>query len=100
MAEEICPKCGLPKSLCICGEIEKESEIKISALKKRYGKMVTIVHGINKKELNSLSKKLKQKLACGGTVKNDTIVLQGDHRNKLKDILVSFGYKKDAIIMS
>jgi translation initiation factor 1 len=49
--QEICPKCGLPKDLCICDILEKEAQqqkIKIFTETRKFGKIVTIVEGINK----------------------------------------------------
>lgn len=100
MAQEICSKCGLPKSLCVCGAIEREAQkIKIFVEKRRFGKLTTIVEGItdNAKDLAS---QLKSKLACGGTFKEGHIELQGDHRGKLKDVLVKLGYSEDQIEVS
>ncbi|RLJ04723.1 MAG: stress response translation initiation inhibitor YciH, partial [Candidatus Aenigmatarchaeota archaeon] len=37
------------------------------------------------------------KLACGGTIKNNELWLQGEHKEKLKDLLVEEGFKKDQI---
>ena len=43
----ICNLCGLPEELCICQEIAKEQQKAIiSTVRRRYGKMVTIVEGI------------------------------------------------------
>jgi len=97
---EVCPKCGLPKELCACEAIEREAQkIKIFVEKRKFGKPITIVEGItdNAKDLTS---QLKSKLACGGTFKNNHIELQGDHRSKLKDILVKLGYEEDQIELS
>ncbi len=47
--------------------------------------------------MNDLAKKLKGELACGGTVKDGRIELQGDHRNRVKDILIKSGYSEDLI---
>jgi len=41
--------------------------------------------------LHKLAKKLKAACASGGTVKNNVIILQGDHRQKVKEILLSIG---------
>ena len=44
----ICNLCGLPDELCICQEIAKEQQKAIiSVVRRRYGKMVTIVEGID-----------------------------------------------------
>ncbi|MBI5061711.1 MAG: stress response translation initiation inhibitor YciH [Candidatus Aenigmarchaeota archaeon] len=96
----ICQKCGLPKELCVCETIAKEKQkIKVSAVQKRYGKIVTTIHGIDPSSIDvrELSKKLKSRLACGGTVKNEEITLQGDHRQRVKEILVKEGFPKDII---
>lgn len=97
---DICPKCGLPKELCICETIAKEGQrIKVKTEKRRYGKLMTIVEGISHKEINikDVSKKLKSKFACGGTVKEDTIELQGDHKHKVKEELIKLGFAEDTI---
>ncbi len=96
---EVCQNCGLPKELCVCETIAKESEkIRISGIKKRYGKITTIVDGISKDvDIKNVLKELKMRLACGGTLKDGIIELQGDHRNKVKPILVNLGFKEDQI---
>ncbi|MCX7759494.1 MAG: stress response translation initiation inhibitor YciH, partial [bacterium] len=40
---------------------------------------------------------LKTALACGGTAKNGAIILQGDHRDSIKDKLISLGFKESSI---
>ena len=96
----ICSKCGLPKELCVCEAIAKEKQkIKVLSVKKRYGKMVTVIQGVdpNSVDIRDLMKKLKSKLACGGTYKQDEIELQGDHRSRVKDILIKEGFSSDII---
>ncbi len=98
----ICPKCGLPKELCICETMAKEEErIKISLIKKRYGKTVTVIEGISKDvDIKKILKELKTKLACGGTYKNKSVELQGNHRGKLKELLVRLGFPNNKIEIS
>ncbi len=100
---ETCPKCGLPKDLCVCEEIAKETQkIKVYVDKRKFNKYVTIIEGIDLKtiDVNKLVKKLKSTLACGGTVKNNRIELQGDHRDKVKKLLVEAGFPEDMIEIS
>lgn len=94
---DICPKCGLPLQACVCNEISKgEQRIKISLVKRKFGKMITIVEGIEG-NIKEIARQLKEELACGGTVKNNTIELQGEHRKKAKDTLIKLGFKEESI---
>ncbi len=97
---EICPKCGLPKDLCVCESIAKEEQkIQIFLIKKKFGKISTVISGISDKSINmkELVKHLKTKLACGGTVKDGNIELQGTHLEKAKRYLVEFGFPEGLI---
>ena len=97
---ETCPKCGLPKELCVCEAIAKESQIiKVYGIKKKFGKKYTVIEGIDSKEINlkDLTKKLKTKFACGGTAKEGKIELQGDHKQKVKENLVKMGFSQETI---
>jgi len=99
---EICPNCGLPKDICACETIAKEEEkIRVSSIKKRFGKTVTTIEGISKEvDTRSVLRELKTKLACGGTMKDGVIELQGDHRKKIKEILVKIGFPGEKIEVS
>jgi len=98
---EICSTCGLPEDLCVCETIAKEDQaIRVKKEKKRYGKIITVIEGIDKAKIDikDVSKKLKSKFACGGTVKDSIIELQGDHNiAKVKEELVKLGFNRDAI---
>jgi translation initiation factor 1 len=97
---EICPTCGLPKDLCACGEIEKEQQrIRIRLETRKFGKPTTIVDGIDEKNTNlaGIAQKLKGFCACGGTAKNGQIMLQGDHRERVRQFLVKLGYPDENI---
>ena len=97
---EICPKCGLNKEICVCETIAKEEQrIRITTMKRRFGKVTTLVEGIDQKDINlkDLTKKLKSKLACGGTVKGSTIELQGNHINRVKQELIKLGFAEETI---
>ena len=97
---EICPTCGLPKDICACTEIGKEQQrIKIRRESRKWGKPATVVEGINDKDqnLSQLAQKLKNFCACGGTAKNSQIILQGDHRDRVKTFLVQLGFSEQNI---
>lgn len=97
----ICPKCGLPQQACICEEIAKEEQrITVNVEKRRFGKLATVISGLGKEvNIKDLAKKLKGKLACGGTYKAEegTIELQGDHSKKIKEELIKLGFKEEQI---
>jgi translation initiation factor 1 len=94
----ICPKCGLPKEICVCEEIAREQQnITIILDRRRYGKMMTVIDGLNPHDLDmdSLISNLKSKCACGGTIKDGKIELQGDHRTKVREALEKMGFLVD-----
>lgn len=96
---DICPKCGLPLQACVCKEIAKtEQKIKVITDKRRYGKIITLVIGLsNDVDMKDIARNLKSELACGGTIKNNQIELQGEHRKKVKPILIRLGFPENAI---
>jgi translation initiation factor 1 len=91
----ICPICGLPEELCMCEEIAREQQqIKIYSMKRRYGKIVTIIEGIDSSDidLDELARTLKTRCAAGGTVKDGKIELQGAHKKKVEKVLNEMGF--------
>jgi len=96
---DICPKCGLPKQACVCEEIAKtEQRIQVTTAKRKFGKIITIVTGLGKDiDVKHIAKELKSKLACGGTIKNNAIELQGDHARKVKPFLMELGFPENSI---
>jgi len=98
---EICPICGLPKDICVCGEISREQQrIKVRLETRKFGRAVTIIEGIDDKDtdLGRLAQKMKAYCACGGTAKNGQIILQGDHREKMQMFLTQqLGYPQENI---
>jgi len=97
---EICSKCGLPMDICVCEEISKEQQrIRVRLETRKWGKAVTIIDGINNKDadLGRLAQKLKTHCACGGTAKNNEVLLQGDHREKVRSYLIRLGYPEENV---
>lgn len=96
---EICPKCSLPKELCVCDVLDRETsrKIKVYKEKKKFDKYMTIVEGLTGEELIKTTKDLKHILACGGTSKNGVIELQGDHKDAVRKALVQLGFPESSI---
>jgi translation initiation factor 1 len=76
---------------------KEKQALRISLDKRnRGGKQVTLITGFIGKEedLQTLGKFLKTKCGVGGSAKGNEIIIQGDLRNKIKDILIDAGYIK------
>lgn len=95
-----CPECRSPVSKCGCrkrGRSEPYGDgiVRVGRQTKgRKGKGVTVVTGIplGDAELRRLAGELKRKCGSGGTVRGDTIEIQGEHRNTLVEELTRRGY--------
>jgi translation initiation factor 1 len=62
------------------------------------GKRVTTIKGFtNVDQIETTAHQLKKSIGTGGTAKNGVIVLQGDHRTKVTEFLISKGFQKDSI---
>lgn len=73
-----------------------QQDLRIQATRSgRKGKTVTIISGFqhNPASLTKLLKKLKSQCGSGGTVKANTLEIQGDHKQKLLEALTKLGYK-------
>ena len=74
----------------------ERQDLRIQATRSgRKGKTVTIISGFqhNPDTLGKLLKKLKSQCGSGGTVKDNSLEIQGDHKQKLLEIVTKLGYK-------
>lgn len=76
-------------------ELYVQKEPMICKFEKRKGKATTIIEGYEgtDEDFKILSKEIKTKLSVGGTFKDDSIIIQGDYRDKIMTILKEKGFK-------
>jgi translation initiation factor 1 len=99
---KVCPGCGWPVRDCKCSTKNGADQVlpprivaKLRVEKKgRSGKTVTVVYDLprNTPFLNDLSRELKRSCGTGGAVVDDTVELQGDLRDRVRDLLVQKGF--------
>lgn len=80
-------------------ELDREkAKIVISKEFRKFKKPTTVIKGLeNLIDAASITRELKIKLGTGGTYKNRLVILQGDHRDAAKDMLISKGINEDLI---
>ena len=95
----MCPLCGMPQAQCVCKTLAAapagDGVVRVGReTKGRKGKGVTVISGVPLAgdELKKLSVQLKNKCGCGGTVKDGVIEIQGDNRDKVIELLKTFGW--------
>jgi translation initiation factor 1 len=97
----VCPGCGWPADNCQCSTRAKDETIpsrivaKVRVEKKgRGGKTVTVVDGLprNAAFLKELSQELKRACGTGGAVSEGAVELQGDLRDRIREVLVKKGF--------
>lgn len=94
--------CSMPRELCVCGSlIQDELQISIFNDRRKWGKVVTVMafDGNSNVDLQDFLKKAKRKVASGGTVRGNEVELMGDHRFRLKKLLMDEGVPEENIII-
>jgi translation initiation factor 1 len=83
----------------IIRELDREkTNIVISKEIKKFNKPTTVVRGLEeRKDVQLITRELKTKLGTGGTYKAGRIILQGDHRESVKNFLIAKGFKEESI---
>ncbi len=77
---------------------KKKTPLRIEKEKRR-GKLATIISGFDQREdIKTLAKLLKLKCGAGGSFRDEEILIQGDVREKAKEILQKEGYKSIKLI--
>lgn len=100
-----CERCGRPLSECCCprdagGRVlpPSEQQARVRRERRSGGKTVTIVSGLDSaaSDLPQLLKKLRTACAAGGTVGDGCVEIQGDHRDRIVELLRQMGYPAKA----
>ncbi len=97
----ICPECRRPVAECRCkqktaGAPAGDGNVRVGRQTKgRKGKGVTVVSGLPLAgpELDKLARELKKRCGSGGTVRDGTIEIQGEHRDALVEELTRRGFR-------
>lgn len=106
-----CNQCGKPTAECTCrkkkkssakpsvkqlaANFERDGIVRIQReVKGRKGKCVSAIHGLpTNADFKQIAKQLKATCGTGGSVKDGIIIMQGDHREKLKVELEKQGFR-------
>jgi len=98
-----CDRCEKLESDCDCPPPEPEAippekqTAKIQVEKRKKGKVVTVIRGLNEghpgNHLTDLLTRLKNACGAGGTIQESAIEIQGNHLERLKKLLKEIGYK-------
>lgn len=98
-----CERCGELEQDCECPDPEPErappesQTARVRLERRKKGKQVTIVDGLAEghpgRHLGDLLTRLKNACGAGGTIQGGVIEVQGDHRERIVDLLKKEGYK-------
>lgn len=96
-----CERCGALQSACQCPPQLKsllppeKQTAKVAVEKRKKGKLVTVVRGLSPTEsdLTALLTKLQTSCGAGGSVQADCVEVQGDHAERVRELLRTVGYQ-------
>lgn len=100
-AGEVCQRCGWPRANCACSQpgqaavpVRPEAKLRIEKAG-RGGKTVTVVYDLPRNDafLKALAQELKKACGVGGSVQETAVEVQGDQRDRIRDLLVRKGYR-------
>ena len=98
----ICPRCGWPAAECRCASVlapdapvPERITARLRVERRPSGKSVTVVDGLpgNGLFLDALARELKRACGTGGTAAESAIELQGDQRERVRELLAGKGWK-------
>ena len=98
-----CDRCDLPETECTCPPPvaastlipPKQQTARLAVEKRKQGKLVTVVRGLTAigNDLPALLTRIKTTLGAGGTLAGEELEIQGDHLERVRQLLGKIGYK-------
>ena len=96
-----CGRCGEREEDCTCPPPPKaltppeKQTARLAVENRKRGKVMTVVRGLpaGENDLPALLSQLKAACGAGGTVKDDLLEIQGDHLERVRDLLADIGYR-------
>ena len=98
-----CERCDRLETECICPPLPapntlippKQQTARLAVEKRRQGKLVTVVRGLSAtgNDLPGLLTRLKSTIGAGGTLAGDELEIQGEHLERIRQLLSKIGYK-------
>ncbi len=98
-----CERCDLPESECRCPPLPaastvippKQQTARLAMEKRKKGKMVTVIRGLSAagNDLPALLSRLKIAIGAGGTMEGEELEIQGEHLERVRQLLSQIGYK-------
>ena len=96
-----CERCGEPEESCVCPPLPKmltapeKQTARLAVEKRKKGKLVTVVRGLSSggNDLPALLGRLKAACGAGGTLKDELLEIQGNHLERVRDLLTDLGYR-------
>ncbi len=98
-----CDRCDRPESECKCPPLPapstaippKQQTARLAMEKRKKGKMVTVIRGLSAaaNDLPALLSRLKTSIGAGGTMEGEELEIQGEHLERVRQLLSHLGYK-------
>lgn len=96
-----CERCGALEDECTCSATRptypppQSQTARLALEKRKKGKFVTVIRGLaaDETDLPELLSRLKTACGAGGTVKDESLEIQGKHLDGVRDLLTSMGYR-------
>ena len=94
-----CDRCGVLEEECQCPPLPPErvapekQHLRIGVEKRKKGKIVTVVRDVHELDLPELLTQLKNACGAGGTIKEGVIEIQGDHLDRVRELVQTAGFK-------